>query len=101
MALIVSGAKFARSRREAHVNFDALTGNCVWRVVGGVQGRSVNLQTTSPFPAANGQPEKERDWLVTVPMRDGSVIFMMFVAPQSEFARFQPTYEAMLKSMRF
>jgi len=69
--------------------------------VGGVQGRSVNLQSTSPFPAANGQPEKERDWLVTVPMRDGGVIFLMFVAPQSEFARFQPTYEAMLKSMRF
>ena len=69
--------------------------------VGGVQGRSVNLQSTSPFPAANGQPEKERDWLVTVPMRDGGVIFMMFVAPQSEFGRFQPTYEVMLKSMRF
>jgi len=69
--------------------------------VSGVQGRSVNLQSTSPFPAANGQPEKERDWLVTIPMRDGSVIFMVFVAPQSEFARFQPTYEAMLKSVRF
>jgi len=26
---------------------------------------------------------------------------MMFVAPQSEFGRFQPTYEVMLKSMRF
>lgn len=67
--------------------------------VGGIQGRSVNLQSTSPFPAAHGQPQKERDWLVTVPQRDGSVIFMIFVAPESEFVRFQPTYQAMLKSV--
>ena len=69
--------------------------------VGGVQGRSVTLQSTSPFPAANGQPQKERDWLVTVPQRNGSVIFMVFVAPQSQFDRFRPTYEAMLKSVKF
>jgi len=69
--------------------------------VNGVQGRSVTLQSTSPFPAANGQPQKERDWLVTVPQRDGSVIFMIFVAPESEFARFEPTYQAMLKSLQF
>jgi Zn-dependent protease with chaperone function len=69
--------------------------------VGGIQGRSVMLQSSSPLPSANGQPQKERDWLVTVPQRDGSVIFMVFVAPQSHFDRFQPTYEAMLKTVRF
>jgi hypothetical protein len=69
--------------------------------VAGTQGRSVMLQSISPFPAANGQSQKERDWLVTVPQRDGSVIFMVFVAPQSDFDRFQPTYEVMLKSVRF
>jgi hypothetical protein len=69
--------------------------------VGGIQGRSINLQSTSPFPAANGQPQKERDWLVTIPQHDGSVILMIFVAPESEFARFRPTYEAMLKSLQF
>jgi hypothetical protein len=69
--------------------------------VDGIEGRSVSLQSISPFPAANGQPQKEQDWLVTVPRRDGSAIFMIFVAPQSEFDRFQPTYEAMLKSLRF
>jgi hypothetical protein len=69
--------------------------------VGSLQGRSVLLQSISPFPATNGQSQKERDWLVTVPQRDGSVIFMVFVAPQSDFERFQPTYEAMLKSLRF
>ncbi|HXY11143.1 MAG TPA: M48 family metallopeptidase [Terriglobales bacterium] len=69
--------------------------------VAGIQGRSVSLQSISPFPAENGRPQKERDWLVTVPQRDGSVIFMVFVAPQSHFDRFQPTYEAMLNSVRF
>ena len=69
--------------------------------VAGIQGRSVNLQSISPFPGEDGRPQKERDWLVTVPQRDGSVIFMVFVAPQSHFDRFQPTYEAMLKSVQF
>jgi hypothetical protein len=69
--------------------------------VAGIQGRSVVLHSVSPFPGANGQSQRERDWLVTVPQRDGSVIFMVFVAPQSQFDRFQPTYEAMLKSMQF
>jgi len=45
--------------------------------------------------------QKERDWLVTVPRSDGSVIFMVFVAPDAEFARFQPAFEAMIKSIQF
>ena len=69
--------------------------------VGGIQGRSLAMESTSPFSGANGRAQKEKDWLVTVPQRDGSVIFMIFVAPQAEFSRFQPTYEAMLKSAQF
>ena len=38
---------------------------------------------------------------LNVPQSDGSIIFMVFVAPQSDFDRFRPTYEAMLKSLRF
>ena len=69
--------------------------------VGGAEGRSITLQSTSPFAAADGQPQKERDWLVTILQRDGSVLFIIFVAAQSDFSRFQPTYEAMLNSVRF
>jgi len=69
--------------------------------VGGMQGRSITLHSISPFPAANGQQQRERDWLVTVSQGDGSVIFMVFVAPHSEFDQFKPTYEAMLKSLQF
>jgi predicted Zn-dependent protease len=66
----------------------------------GIQGRSVMMQSVSPFPSANGQ-QLERDWLVALPQSNDAVIFFVFVAPQSEFNHFQPTYEAMLKSVRF
>jgi hypothetical protein len=69
--------------------------------VAGVQGRSVALQSASPFPDADGQPQKERDWLVTVPTPDGAVIGFVFVAPQAQFDRFRPTFESMLSSLRF
>jgi len=75
-------------------------GNAQPITVAGVQGRSVVMQSTSPFPDANGQSQKERDWLVTVPRSDGSVVYFVFVAPQSEFDRFRPTYDAMLRSVQ-
>jgi hypothetical protein len=69
--------------------------------VGGKEGRSTFLRSPSPFPDANGQPQPERDWLVTVQQSDGSMIYMIFVAPQADFGTLQPTYEAMLKSIQF
>jgi Zn-dependent protease with chaperone function len=69
--------------------------------VGGIEGRSTFLRSPSPFPDANGQPQPERDWLVTVPQRDGSMIFMIFVAPQADFDRLHPTFETMVKSVQF
>jgi hypothetical protein len=68
--------------------------------VAGVQGRSVMMESVSPVPSANGE-QTERDWLVAVPQSNDVVLFFVFVAPQSEFNRFQPTYEAMLKSVKF
>ena len=68
--------------------------------VGGLVGRSVFLQSPSPFPDVKGQPQQERDWLITVPQRDGALIFMIFVAPEADFAHLQPAYESMLRSMR-
>jgi hypothetical protein len=37
---------------------------------------------------------------VTVPQR-GGLIFMIFIAPESDFSKFQPTFEAMVKSVQF
>ena len=69
--------------------------------VGGIEGRATFLRSPSPFPDANGQPQPERDWLVTVPQRDGSMIFMIFVAPEHDFDRLHATFEAMVKSIQF
>jgi hypothetical protein len=69
--------------------------------IGGIAGRATFLRSTSLFPDANGQNQQERDLLITVPQRDGSLIYMIFVAPESHFSRLQPTFEAMLKSAQF
>jgi hypothetical protein len=69
--------------------------------VDGIQGRSVDLQSVSPFPAPNGQQEKERDGLVTISQRNGSVILIISLAPRSHFDRFQPTYEPCLRACGF
>ncbi len=68
--------------------------------VGGVRGRTVNMQSTSPFPDGKGRSQKERDRLVTIPRPDGSVIFMVFVAPESDYERLNPTFERMLQSVQ-
>jgi len=69
--------------------------------VGNKEGRSTFLRSPSPFPDANGKVQPERDWLVTVQQSDGSMIFMIFVAPEADFATLQPTYDAMVKSIQF
>src|SRR5262249_46763755 len=43
-----------------------------------IEGRSVMFKSPSPFPAANGQPQEKRHWLVTLPQHDSSVVFMVF-----------------------
>jgi Zn-dependent protease with chaperone function len=68
--------------------------------VAGAQGRSLDMQTRSPFPDANGQPQQERDWLVTVQRKDGAILYFVFVAPQSQYNQFKPTFDAMLRSIK-
>src|SRR5271165_3075168 len=69
--------------------------------VSGVQGRSVMMQSASPIPNENGQQQLERDWLVAVPKSGDTLIYFVFIAPQSQFERFRPTFESMLKSVKF
>lgn len=68
--------------------------------VNGVSGRSVDLLSQSPIQDKNGQPMRERDWLVTVPRSDGSVIYLVFVAPDQDFDNLRPTFQTMLKSLK-
>jgi hypothetical protein len=68
--------------------------------VAGASGRTVHLQSTSDFPDANGHAQKERDQLVTIPRPDGTVIYLIFVAPESDFQSLNPTFEKMLQSVQ-
>jgi hypothetical protein len=68
--------------------------------VAGVTGKSVDLIATSPVHDANGQPQHERDWLVTVPGRNGNLIYLVFIAPDADFNTLRPTFEAMLRSLK-
>jgi hypothetical protein len=69
--------------------------------VNGARGRSVMMESTSPFTTSGGSSQKERDWLVTAPQPDGSVVFFVFVAPSAEFEGLRPTFNEMLRSVRF
>lgn len=67
--------------------------------VNGMDGRSVELQGESPVQH-NGKPVPERDWLVTLPGSQGGIVYVIFVAPESDFDRLRPTFEKMLNSLR-
>jgi hypothetical protein len=75
-------------------------GNATDVQIAGAHGRTVHLQSTSDFPDANGQAQKERDQLVTIPRPDGTVIYLVFVAPESDFQSLSPTFEKMLQSVQ-
>jgi hypothetical protein len=60
----------------------------------GERGLSTYLNNDSPV---GGQ---KTDWLITV-MRPEGLVYFVAVAPQQEFTRFQPTFEAILNSVQF
>jgi len=68
--------------------------------VNGVAAKSVELIGTSPVHDSQGQVVRERDWLVTVQKRDGSLLYMVFISPEPEFASLRPVFEQMVRSMR-
>jgi len=69
--------------------------------VNGASAGSVELETISPMPGANGKPQPERDWLVAVPRGQGRAAFLVFVAPQDQFEKMKPTFDRMLRSIQF
>jgi len=68
--------------------------------VGGVSGKSVDLIGTSPLKDQSGRAAQERDWLVTFQRRDGSLLYLVFIAPDKDFNSMRPTFEQMLKTLR-
>jgi hypothetical protein len=68
--------------------------------VNGVAGKSVDLIGTSPLQDSNGHAAQERDWLVTAKRRDGTLLYLVFIAPDRDFANMRPSFEQILKSLR-
>jgi beta-barrel assembly-enhancing protease len=68
--------------------------------VNGVAGRSEDLVGVSPVRDAQGSAVSERDWLVTLPRKDGSLLYVVFISPDPDFSQLRTTFEQMLRSLR-
>ncbi len=71
------------------------SGNSRRSRVGGDQAMVTTLYSSSPY-----QGQREIDMLVTVARPQG-LFYMVFIAPENEFAQVQAAYEQMLKSVQF
>jgi hypothetical protein len=67
--------------------------------VDGRQARSVSLIGASPIQR-DGEPLRERDWLVTVARPQGGLLYLVFIAPEKDFGQLQQTYQRMLASLK-
>jgi hypothetical protein len=68
--------------------------------VNGASGKSLDLIGSSPIQDQQGKAIKERDWLVTFKRGDGTLLYLVFIAPDKDFSSMRPTFEKMLKSMQ-
>ncbi len=65
----------------------------------GEEALSTMLAGNSPLQQA-GKPLPERDWLVTMRRPEGGMVHLVFIAPESDFAKLQPTFQKMLDSLQ-
>jgi beta-barrel assembly-enhancing protease len=68
--------------------------------VSGFDAVAIQLQGPSPMTTSDGQAVAERDMLVCVQRRDGSVLWLLFIAPERDFQALSPTFQQMLQSLR-
>ncbi|MGI8772467.1 MAG: M48 family metallopeptidase [Acidobacteriaceae bacterium] len=65
-------------------------------IVNNVRGRS--LEATNASAGSGGAAE--HDWLVAVPQSDGSLRYVVFVAPEGDFNKLRPTFEQILRTLK-
>jgi Zn-dependent protease with chaperone function len=79
-------------------------GNPGMKAVTTVQDVLVNKQPGKSMEfinqGASAGGAAERDWLVTISRNDGSLSYLVFVAPQKDFESLRGTYEQMLRTFR-
>jgi beta-barrel assembly-enhancing protease len=64
-------------------------------IVNQVRGRSI--EATNTGGAGGGM---ERDWIVALPEQTGTLRYVIFVAPESDFASLRPIFERMLRTLK-
>ena len=75
-------------------------GNSEEITVNGVHARSVDLVNSSPIKDSGGQPLKERDWVVALPLKNGDVLDSIFISTDKDYSKLQPGFETMLRSLK-
>jgi predicted Zn-dependent protease len=65
-----------------------------------VRAKAVNLIGSSPILDPNGKPLGEHDRPVTFRRSDGSLLCMVFVSSDRDYARLHPTFDQMLQSLQ-
>ena len=68
--------------------------------VNGVPGKSVDLVGSSPQKTQDGRTQRERDWVVVLPLSNRQeVLYAVFISPDSNYAQLHPTFEEMLRTL--
>jgi hypothetical protein len=67
--------------------------------INGVSGKSLDMLGSSPIQDQQGHAIKERDWLVTFKRGDGTLLYLVFIAPDKDFSSTRPAFEQMLRSL--
>ncbi len=81
--------------RQANPNL-RITGQNQSVTVAGRKATSVTMTNRSPIAG-----QTEFDWLVAVPQADGTLWYVVFVSPQSEYDKLRSTFQQMLNSVKF
>jgi hypothetical protein len=98
MSLEQATQVIANSLQQANPGMRA--GSAQQVAINGRPAIKAELMGQSPLAGPEGQPVNERDVLVTVPRSDGSVIWLLFIAPEQQFAALQPAFQQMIDSLR-
>lgn len=75
------------------------TGQPTSMQISGRPAQASILHGSSPVSDAGAQLP-ERDWLITIARPDGDLSYLVFVAPERDFATLKPLFDSMLASFR-
>ncbi len=94
ISLSEATAQLIEQLRQSNSGLRTLSGRQRFQV-DGRQALSTMMMGRSPV-----RGENETDWLVTVLRSDGTLWYVVFVAPERDFSTFRPAFEQMLDSVR-